>query len=309
MFAPATRRGHLLIAASLLLISVLVEQYCIAPFLPVLSQTGSFRPMLVFLDIPLALPAIDLFPVSILFAVLYAIVIAPVLSRGDQRSRLRSTVWKALSGWWILLVAIVAGGGLFYLIEDHLPRQVSNGIDSFGLKADLALPWFPPGPLHFRGSMFQLLFAAIGLHILAKRTAIALPIVHANVVSEAAVAEARAIISAPKPAAIREPAASAPPRRPVPSRPQSSPPAASPATKPPAAPVFPEDPPTCRLTTPPPIPVLIPRPAPGIGKIQPCIVTGGIKPSRASLLPPQQTPQPAQVLYERRNVRCDGVMA
>src|SRR5262249_8938091 len=109
MFAPATRRGHLLIAASLLLISVLVEQYCIVPIFPGISDAGSFRPMLVFLDIPLALPAVDLLPVSILFTVLYAVVIDPVLSRGDQRNRLGITVWKALSGWWILLVFIAAG--------------------------------------------------------------------------------------------------------------------------------------------------------------------------------------------------------
>ena|SRR5579872_2541146 len=298
MFAPATRRGHLLIAASLLLISVLVEQYCIAPFLPVLSETGSFRPMLVFLDIPLALPAVDLLPVSALFAVLYAIVIAPVLSRGDQRNRLGSTVWKALSGWWVLLVAIAAGGGLYYLLQDYLPKQVGNGIDSFGIKADLTLPWYPH-VLHLRGSMFQLLFAVAGLHILAKRTAIAQPVVNATVVSEAAVAEARAILSAPKPTA-KTPVTKAPANRPPVSirEPAASTP---PPARRPATPVFPDDPPTCRLTTPPPIPVLVPRPAPGIGKMQPCIMTGAIKPSKAL----QQT----QVLYERCNVRCDGVMA
>jgi hypothetical protein len=272
-----------------------VEQYCITPFIPMLSKTGSFRPMLVFLDIPLALPAIDLIPVSILFAMLYAIVIAPVLSRGDQRHRLGITLWKALSGWWILLVAIAAGGGLYYLLQDHLPKQVGNGIDSFGIKADLDLPGYPSGLLHLRGSMLQLLFAAIGLHILAKRTAIAQPIVQATVVSEAAAADARTILSAPSPAPERRPA-------------QPGRPTKTPVTKAPATPVFPGDPPTCRLTTPPPIPVLIPRPAPGIGNIQPCIVTGSIRPARATPPPqqnPQQSPQPdpSQVLYERRKAR------
>src|SRR6185437_12863336 len=116
MFAPATRRGYLLRAAALLLISVLVEQYCIAPLFPGITGMGSFQPMLVFLDIPLALPTIDLLPVSLLFAVSYAIVIAPALVRGGQRNLLGTMVWKALSGWWIMLVCIAAGGGLYYLL-------------------------------------------------------------------------------------------------------------------------------------------------------------------------------------------------
>ncbi len=70
-----------MLVSILLLISILLEQYWIARFFPWIGGLGGFRPMIVFLDIPLALPNIDWIPVSILFAIFYSIVISPELSR------------------------------------------------------------------------------------------------------------------------------------------------------------------------------------------------------------------------------------
>ena len=109
MSAPYPRRGNLLFVGMLLLVSVLLEQYAIAPFLPWIGELGSFRPMLVFLDIPLELPRIDWLPVSILFAIGYSIAIAPGLSRAGQREMLRKKVWQALAGWWFLLLLLQIG--------------------------------------------------------------------------------------------------------------------------------------------------------------------------------------------------------
>ncbi|HEV2482472.1 MAG TPA: hypothetical protein VGS79_22560 [Puia sp.] len=320
MLPPNTRRGNLLIAAFLLLLSVVFEQFFIAPFFPMVDAAGSLRLMIVFLDIPLSLPGISWLPVTILFCIFYAVVIGPRLSRTESKGFLGKRVWKALTGWYLLLGCIAAGGGLYYLIEGYLPKQVANGIDSFGINTDLTLP-YPSGELlHLHGSMIQLLFGLLGLHLMARRAAMPQ--------SSVAVAEAQAIINTPPPppqriptttfiktkrresATAAEPATS--PRREsamiaeaapagvatAPASRRSSvsvtpPPAArtavtaqerqTPAQDRPAAkpsePAFPGEPPMCRLTTPPPIAIVMPRAAPTVGKAHPCFVIGGLKPT------------------------------
>ena len=326
-----------------------------APFFPMLDTAGSIRPMIVFLDIPLALPAIDWLPVSILFCIFYAVVISPNLSRTGQKGLLGKHIWKALTGWYLLLGCIAAGGGLYHLVEDYLPKQVANGIDSFGVRADLTLP-YPSGELiHLHGSMLQLLFALLGLHLMARRTAVPQPA--PGLAETRAVVEAQAIINTPpppktppktpaktpaimpttipaktptttiiktsrrEPVLADEPTAPAPPpsRRPPvtsePTPPVQAPRRSSISVTPPSTsrtavvqdrpavvqdrptaiqdrpavaqdrpiptqpgPAFPGEPPTCRLTTPPPIAIVMPRAAPGIGKAHPCFVIGSLQP-------------------------------
>ena len=310
MLPPNTRRGNLLIAAFLLLLSVVFEQFFIAPFFPFVDAAGSLRLMIVFLDIPLSLPDISWLPVTILFCIFYAVVIGPRLSRTEPKGLLGKRVWKALTGWYLLLGCIAVGGGLYYLVEGYLPKQVANGIDSFGISTDLMLP-FPSGEvIHLHGSMIELLFGLLGLHWMARRTAMPQ--------SSGAVAEAQAIINTPPPPAQRIPTTtfiktkrreqvmatepSGAPRRP------SAPVEPAPAprrslvsvTPPPAArtaapaqarqapvqerPAFPGEPPTCRLTTPPPIAIVMPRASPTVGKAYPCFVIGGLKPIPKAIL-------------------------
>jgi hypothetical protein len=151
----------------LLLISILLEQYLLVRLFPWISDLGAIRPMVVFLDIPLGGPVIDLVPVGILFTFFYAIVLAPGLSRSGipigaaLRKKLRTT----LMGLTILLICILAGGGLFYLFQDALPRSVRNGIDSVGVRADVYLPYPVEGRIHLHGSMFLLLCCYAGIRI------------------------------------------------------------------------------------------------------------------------------------------------
>ena len=225
------------------MVSVLLEQYAIAPFFPWIGELGGFRPMLVFLDIPLELPKIDWLPVSILFAIGYSIAIAPDLSRTGQRGALRKKVWQALTGWWFLLLLILAGGGIYYFAQDYLPKQVGNGIDSFGLRADITLPWPYENLIHLHGSMLLLIFFLIGAAILSHRTAIP-----------------AAAVEAPEPIA--------------------APPQPAPAPREAPTPIFPTEPaPTCRYTTPPPVAIIMPRPA--IRRMHPCVVTGVVEPKRS----------------------------
>jgi hypothetical protein len=290
MSAPYPRRGNLLFVGMLLLVSVLLEQYAIAPFLPWIGELGSFRPMLVFLDIPLELPRIDWLPVSLLFAVGYSIAIAPELARIGQRGALRKKVWQALTGWWFLLLLLLAGGGIYYLAQDYLPKQIGNGIDSFGLRADIKLPWPYENLIHLHGSMLLLVFFLIGTLILSRRTAI--PAAAESIVTPiAATPPPQAQYQQPRPAPVPsqrqqpQPAASAP--RHQPQQPQSAAvppqrrePQPAPAQYEVPAPVFPAEPaPTCRYTTPPPVAIIMPRPA--IRRMHPCVVSGVVEPKRS----------------------------
>jgi hypothetical protein len=230
----------------LLMVSVLLEQYAIAPFFPWIGELGGFRPMLVFLDIPLELPKIDWLPVSILFAIGYSIAIAPELSRTGRRGALRKKVWQALTGWWFLLLLILAGGGIYYFAQDYLPKEVGNGIDSFGLRADITLPWPYENLIHLHGSMLLLIFFLIGAAILSHRTAIP-----------------AAAIQTPEPIA-----APPPPQAPTPI-----------FSAEPAPTLVSEQPHTCRYTIPPPVAIIMPRPA--VRRMHPCVVTGVVEPKRS----------------------------
>ncbi len=301
MSAPYPRRGTLLFVGMLLLVSVLLEQYTIAPLFPWIGQLGSFRPMLVFLDIPLELPRIDWLPVSILFAVGYSVAIAPELSRIGQRATLRKKVWQALTGWWFLLLLLVAGGGSFYFIQGYLPKQVGNGIDSFGLRADITFPWPSENLIHLHGSMVLLVFFMIGTFILSRRMIIAAAAIEEPAAGAIAAAAQTPRGQPPAPTIRRQP--SPPTLLQQPSPPtllqQPSPPTLlqqpSPPTRlqQPTPPIYrqqqqqpqptpilvTEPPPSCRYTTPPPVAIIMPRPA--IRRLHPCVVTGIVEPKKS----------------------------
>lgn len=310
MSTPVGRRSNLLLITLLIAISILLEQFFIAPIFPWLGNFGSIRPMIVFLDIPLELPAIDLVPASILFALFYQIAPSAGLSREHPSISSGARVWKALTGWWTLLVLLLAGGGCFHLAQDYLPRSVSNGIDSFGVRADLTLPYPSGGLIHLHGSVVMLLTTALGVFILNRRTAT--PIQQPQPV-EAAITTPQQPAAAPIPQPLSSSVVSktgtlispkinevlAAQQQPQHARYQPQPQVAEVAVATATAPpekkykpvtilptntkptiITPEPPPTCRLTTPPPIAVVMPKPAPAPGKMHPCHVIGSLKPTK-----------------------------
>ena len=158
MYTPSARRGTFLLVVILLLISILLEQ-AIASLCPWLSQLGGVRPMIVFLDIPLEAPAtIDWLPVGFLFVLLYSIV-SPPRGRG----------WAILGRWWLLLIFLLTGGGIYYGLSSFLPKAIRNGIDSFGMRADLILPYPSGETVHLQGSMIMLVFFILGWRLLIKK--------------------------------------------------------------------------------------------------------------------------------------------
>ncbi|HXD79070.1 MAG TPA: hypothetical protein VN616_14735 [Puia sp.] len=161
MYSFSARRGHRLLVIALLLISILLEQ-AIAAFFPLFGLAGGVRPMVVFLDIPLEAPlTIDWLPVGFAFLMFCGLT---GTGRGREKppGEIRRPGWGILGWWWLLLIIAVAAGGLFGALSPLLPKVVRNGLDSFGIRADLVLP-YPSGEIiHLHGSMFMLLGCWLG---------------------------------------------------------------------------------------------------------------------------------------------------
>jgi hypothetical protein len=160
------------LVAVLLVLSLLVNQFWIAKMFPAVSGILGIDLMVVFLDIPVHLPVtVDLVPVLGLFCIFYPIVIVSYPSRTGRPAR--QEVWKnlrvALGGMMTVLVSIISGGLIFYLVQDHLPRRVRNGIDSFGINADLYIPYPGHETIQLRGSMLLLVCFIIGIRICVRK--------------------------------------------------------------------------------------------------------------------------------------------
>ncbi len=167
MNADFGRPRPLFLVLVLLVISVMVDRLLIAGLCPWVSSLGGISLMAVFLDIPVALPMIDPLPVAVLFSVMYSMMPVMAVNRGggDQGEGL-SRVW---GGIIVLSCWMAAGALLFHFSEGFLTRQVRNGIDSFGIQADIHTPFTEYSILHLRGGFILLLCFIIGGRTLVKR--------------------------------------------------------------------------------------------------------------------------------------------
>ncbi|HMI63396.1 MAG TPA: hypothetical protein VK518_20915 [Puia sp.] len=211
---PAGRRGSFLLVALLLLISVLLEQYWLVRLFPWLGDLGGVQPMIVFLDIPLRLPVIDWIPVGILFLFFYLVAVSPELSRQRQYWQQHPTLhsspspvtslgqkgWAVFTGWWLMLICLASGGGLYYLVEDQLPKQIRNGIESFGIRADLSIPWPGESIIHLHGGMIMLITFLIGARFFLRRTRLPQPVFIPAPNSSSATAQTAHKVPQPSPA-------------------------------------------------------------------------------------------------------------
>ncbi|HET6255084.1 MAG TPA: hypothetical protein VFE32_13465 [Puia sp.] len=162
MYTPSARQGTFFLVVVLLLVSILLEQ-AIAALCPWLSQLGGVRPMIVFLDIPLEAPLnIDWLPVGFIFIIFYSIV-------GGKGTFRRG--WAILGRWWLLLIFLLIGGGIYSGLSGFLPKTIRNGIQSFGMRADLTLPYPSGETVHLQGSMIMLVFFILGWRLLINKAA------------------------------------------------------------------------------------------------------------------------------------------
>ena len=169
MNTPTGHRRPFKIVLALLLIAILVDQYWATDAFPWLSGVAGINPSVVFLDIPLHFPAaIGLIPVVVIFCGLYAIVMVTT-QKGITRRECRKRIGAALGGVVILLCCMVSGGLIYFFAHDQLPREVRNGIDSFGLHLDLYSLYPDHEVIHLRGGMVMLACCLIGLPFVIRK--------------------------------------------------------------------------------------------------------------------------------------------
>jgi hypothetical protein len=212
MPADHGRARPFLIVLLLLAISMLLDRYLVSVLCPWMPSLGGTSLMVVFLDIPVALPLIDPLPVAVLFSLFYSMV--PARQTGNEGGGL-SSIW---GGVFILACWMAAGALLYHSVEGLLPREVRNGIDSFGIHADINTPFTEYSTLHLRGGFILFACFILGGRTLVKR------------INRAAIAH-----PVPAPPAAEPPARSIPPRQeapvcttlsappPIPARPKAAP--------------------------------------------------------------------------------------
>jgi hypothetical protein len=160
------------IVAVLFLLCIIPGQALIANCWPGLSGRAGINPSLVFLDIPANLPVtIDMILVPGLFFLLYPFVILfypsrPGISAGRQ---VVQRVGAVFAGLFALLFCMLSGGLLYFLVQDYLPMRVRNGIDSFGINADIHLPYPGYETIHLRGSAVLFMCFVIGMSICIRK--------------------------------------------------------------------------------------------------------------------------------------------
>jgi len=147
-------------------------QLLITKLFPTVSGLAQIDPSVVFADIPTPLPiTIDLILVPGLFLLLYPLVVLlyplrpGILSWAQSLQRIKA----AYMGLFILFCCVLTGGGIYYLVQNHLTTQVKNGINSIGFIADIHVAYGGQQTIYLRGSLVLLVCFIIGLVICIRK--------------------------------------------------------------------------------------------------------------------------------------------
>jgi len=161
------RRFPVVIVVVLFILCVVAGQFWITKLYPSISGLVQINPIVVFMDIPVHLPvSIDLIVAPCLFLLIYPLVL---LFYPSQRRRTIQRVRAAFTGLFVLLICMLSGGLIYYLVQDHLPVQVRNGINALGINADIHLAWPGHENIYLRGSLILFLCFIIGSFIFIRK--------------------------------------------------------------------------------------------------------------------------------------------
>lgn len=154
------------IVVVLFTLCIVPGQFYLTKLFPTIAGLAQFKPSLVFLDIPIQLPVtIDLILAPGLFLLAYPVVMLFFPARRQLLYRVR----EAVTGFFILLICIIAGGVIYYFAQDHLTQPVRNGFNSMGIIADLHLHYPGYETIPLRGSLVILVCFIIGMMIFVRK--------------------------------------------------------------------------------------------------------------------------------------------
>jgi len=157
----------------LLVLAILLDRTLIAGLFPWAQGLAGVNPIIVFFDIPVQLPVIFDLPVAGIFFIFYWILLLsyPTQYGAGNWQEIRKRTWRIFTGALAILLCLAVGGGIYYLCSGLMSREVRNGIESFGIQADIYTPIPDHEIIHLRGGMILLVCLLIGIRIFIKRTA------------------------------------------------------------------------------------------------------------------------------------------
>jgi hypothetical protein len=143
---------------------ILAVQFWVSKQFPTVAGLARLEPSFVFLEIPVQLPfTIDLLLAPALFLVVYSVITLFNLYR----------IKAALTGLFALLFCTLAGGVIYYFLQDHLSVPVRNAINTLGINIDIHSPY---KDFQLRGSMIVFACFVIGLIIFFRKVRKAPPV-------------------------------------------------------------------------------------------------------------------------------------
>lgn len=160
------------VAVVLFLLCIYPGQFWATKFFPAVAGLVQINPSLIFLDIPIQLQVtINLILVGGIFFFIYPLVVLLYPSRPGLPSWRQAVqrVRNVFAGFITLLCCMLAGGLIYYLVQEQLPENVRNGINSLGINADLHFPYLGLGTIHLRGSLILLVCFIIGITICIRK--------------------------------------------------------------------------------------------------------------------------------------------
>jgi len=173
MNTRADRRRQSQLVLLILLFSILLDRLCISRIAPRLSGLIGLNPIPVVFGVPVNLPiTLGLIPILVTFVVFYSILIFPYRHSHEApaREQMKQKMRRVFVGILSIPICTIVSGIVYLLIHDHLSRAFRNGIESFGLNADIYLFYPTNGVTHLKGGVIVLIGFLIGIYIFIKKT-------------------------------------------------------------------------------------------------------------------------------------------
>jgi uncharacterized membrane protein YjgN (DUF898 family) len=167
------QRRHFYAVLVILCIAILLDQSWIAKWAPWFSNLIGFNFIPVILGIPVNMElTLGLLPILGLFAIMYGLFLKSTRKNSNSSISTREVkkiFWNVLLGLLAIPFCVLLFGTVYFLVRDHLSRNLCNGIESIGLNADIYLFGRSDDAIHLKGGILLLGGFLTGVYIFRKQ--------------------------------------------------------------------------------------------------------------------------------------------